>query len=83
VAKKDWLARSGANRCSSSSRRTGLTAFAVNVDNVIKIEPSPPETDLPTTALTYIDGESDTVLGNLQITIKRLNGETSDVTSLG
>lgn len=30
----------------------GLTAFAVNVDNVIKIEPSPPETGLPTTVLT-------------------------------
>jgi hypothetical protein len=61
----------------------GLTAFAVNVDNVIKIEPTPPETGLPTTVLTYIDGKSDTVLGNLQITIKRLNGETSDVTSPG
>jgi hypothetical protein len=64
----------------------GQTAFAVNVDNIIKIEPSPPKTGLrgePTTVLTYIDGKSDTVLGSLQITIKRLNGETSDVTSLG
>jgi hypothetical protein len=43
----------------------GQTAFAVNVDNVIKIEPSPPKTGLrgePTTVLTYIDGISDTFL---------------------
>ena len=52
----------------------------------IKIEPSSPKTGLcgePTTVLTYINGQSDTVRGTLEITIRRLNGEITDVTSLG
>jgi hypothetical protein len=82
VAEKGRLARGGVDRSPSGQTKT----FAVHVDNVIKIEPSSPKTGLrgePTSVLTYINGQSDTVRGTLEITIRRLNGEITDVTSLG
>jgi hypothetical protein len=59
-------------------------SIAVNVNHVLKVEAQPPNLGLrgqATTMLHYSNGQNDIVLGDLQTTLKRLDG--ADVTSLG
>jgi hypothetical protein len=57
-------------------------ATGVNVNHVTKVEPGPPSSrGGQTTRITYSNGQSDVVLGNVERTLERLNND-ADVTSL-
>ena len=62
--------------------------IGVNVNHVFKVEPKLKPQDPGGKAITtlyYINGQTEHVIGDLQTTLKRLNGEigSADVTSLG
>jgi len=62
--------------------------IGVNVNHVFRVEPKLKPQDPGSKAITtlhYINGQSEHVIGDLQTTLKRLNGENgpTDVTSLG
>jgi hypothetical protein len=62
--------------------------IGVNVDLIVKADPrlgARGPSGKPVTTIHYVNGQTDHVIGDLQTTLKRLNGENgnADVTSLG
>ena len=58
--------------------------IAINPDHIVKVEQSHlGMSNEIVTLICYVDGQSDAVKGDWQTTLKRLNGDYDDVTSLG